>query len=237
MNLVNLVSINISSTEDFKYNLDKLLELIDESPINSIITAPELVITGFYYKDMVKASDFANVIIEKLKIHSFAKTVILTIMIARNENKDFFNTLYIFHNGNIVKTRDKYKLFKYEKRYFKTSIEDFSLTKIDNLYIADLICFELRFVEYWIKIRNADIIVIPSFWGKARYLQFLALCKALAIVNQCFVLASNSANEIKAGNISYPDGKMYNDLNKEILIQKVDLSLSEQVKDFLATGL
>ncbi len=39
---------------------------------------------------------------------------------------------------------------------------------IDGIKVASLICFEVRFPEYWLKTRGADLIINPSMWGGAK---------------------------------------------------------------------
>lgn len=64
-----------------------------------------------------------------------------------------------------------------------------------GIKIAILICFELRFKQLWQKLEGADIIAVPSWWGKLRSENFKTLTEALAIMNQCYVIASDSSNK------------------------------------------
>ena len=95
-------------------------------------------------------------------------------------------------------SQSKYNLFTLgkERQFFtpaKTqAINTFS---VDGVKIAILICFELRFTVYWEAIRGVDIVLIPARWGKLRHEHFKTLTKALAITNQCYVMACDGAND------------------------------------------
>jgi predicted amidohydrolase len=41
-----------------------------------------------------------------------------------------------------------------------------------------VICFELRFIDFWKKMQGADLILIPSMWGKPRKQNFETLTRA-----------------------------------------------------------
>jgi len=100
--------------------------------------------------------------------------------------------------NKIIHTQSKAELFVLndERKYFLAGDEkDIKIIEIDGLKIASLICFELRFIRLWEKLKGADIIFIPAMWGILRKEHLETLSKALAIANQCFVIVSNSAND------------------------------------------
>ena len=69
-------------------------------------------------------------------------------------------------------------------------------------------------------------------WGKPRREHFETLTKALAISNQCFVIASNSANSDmgRGGGVITPFGKVYKSYKKELLKAKVDFREIKKMK-------
>ncbi|MEA1982966.1 MAG: carbon-nitrogen hydrolase family protein, partial [Campylobacterota bacterium] len=82
-----------------------------------------------------------------------------------------------------------------------------------------LICFELRFKELWKMAEGADIIAVPSWWGVLRTEHFKALTQTLAIMNQCYVVASDSLNEecSKMSGIIKPNGEVLRNGNSACL--------------------
>jgi predicted amidohydrolase len=102
-----------------------------------------------------------------------------------------------------------------------------------------MICFELRFIELWKKLQGADIICIPSMWGEPRKEHFETLTKALAITNQCYVIASNSSNVDMASSsgIINPFGKYIRDDSANILIDTYDQNEIKKMRRYMNIGL
>lgn len=143
---MNLISLQIKTSNDFEKNLENLKNLIMSCKDNSIILAPELAIIGFAYDRMDEAAAFSEKIIEELKKLSENKAIALTTII--KENNKFYNRLFIFYKNKILHTQDKIKLFPLgeEDKYFTASKENsIKIIDINGLKIATLICFELRF--------------------------------------------------------------------------------------------
>ena len=237
---MKLIALQIKTTSDFQNNLNYLKTLINSCEENSLILAPELALSGFAYDNMEEASQFSIKAIEEIKELSINKTIALTF-ITKNEDK-FFNTLYIFHNQNVIHTQSKVQLFPLgnELEYFSAgNEEDIRIIEIDGLKIATLICFELRFPKLWEKIKGADIILNPAMWGIKRKDHYETISKSLALVNQCFVIACNSAddNMAKGSAIINPFGIVKKDDNLEIIEEKLDLDEIKKVRTYINIGL
>lgn len=237
---MNLIALQVKTTEDFSKNLEHLKELIIKCPKNSIILAPEIALSGFCYDRMQEASDFSIIAIKQLQELAINKTIALTLITKKDEQ--FFNTLYIFDKQKIIHTQSKIKLFPLgnELEHFAAGDkEDIKIIEINGLKIATLICFELRFPELWQKVAGADIILNPAMWGLKRKDHYETISKSLALVNQCFVIASNSAdsNMAKGSAIISPFGNVFKDDEKEIIVQKVDLDEISKVRKYINIGL
>jgi len=237
---INLVSLQFKTTEDFNQNLQHLINLIEQIPKNSFIVAPELCLYGFAYDRFEEAIDTTIEAIDILKRLSINQTISLTLLTKKENN--YFNTLHIFHKGKIIYTQSKIKLFELgnEQKYFKSDkLENIRIIDIDGLKIGFMICFEIRFIEFWEKLKGSDIIVIPAMWGKPRKSQFENITKTIAIINQCFIVASNSSNEDMASSsaIVSPFGDVYIDDTKEILSIEVNLSEIKKMRRYLKIGL
>ena len=237
---MKLIALQIKTTSNFQDNLEYLKKLINSCEENSLILAPELALSGFAYDNMEEASQFSIKAIEEIKKLSINKTIALTF-ITKDENK-FFNTLYIFHNQNIIHTQSKVQLFPLgnELEYFSAgNEEDIKIIEINGLKIATLICFELRFPKLWEKIKGADIILNPAMWGIKRKDHYETISKSLALINQCFVIACNSAddNMAKGSAIINPFGIVKKDDNLEIIEEKFDLDEIKKVRMYINIGL
>ncbi len=237
---MKLIALQIKTTQDFQENLNNLKNLINSCEADSLVVAPELALSGFSYDRMEEASIFSQKAIEELKQLSDNKIIALTF-ITKKDGK-FYNTLYIFHNFNIIHTQSKVKLFPLgdELEYFEAgNINDIKIIEINGLKIATLICFELRFPELWQKIKGADIILNPAMWGIKRKDHYESISKALALVNQSFVIACNSANDnmAKGSAIINPFGIVKKDDSFEIIEDFFDKNEIKKVRTYINIGL
>jgi len=215
-----LNSLLFDTVSDYSTNLDTLLKLIGKIPEKSLIVAPEVCLTGFAYDNYEEALDFANVAITEIKKASKDKIIILT-MLERRDGK-VFNFVKVFFNGEVVYERAKARLFRFgdEHKYMSEGIDEaIKVIEVDGIKIAILICFELRFKEFWQKLEGADVIAVPSWWGGLRTEHFTSLTRALAIINQCYVVASDSLNDkcTKMSAIISPMGDVQRNGNKPCL--------------------
>ncbi len=237
---MKLVALQIKTSKNFQENLNDLKSLINSCESDSLIVAPELALSGFSYDRMEEASIFSQKAIEEIKVLSENKIIALTFITKKDEN--FYNTLYMFHNFNIIHTQSKVKLFPLgnELEYFSAGNEkDIKIIEINGLKIATLICFELRFPELWQKIKGADIILNPAMWGIKRKDHYESISKALALVNQCFVIACNSAddNMAKGSAIINPFGIVKKDDSIEIIEDFFDKNEIKKVRTYINIGL
>jgi len=76
-------------------------------------------------------------------------------------------------------------------------------------------------------------------WGKLRKENFETLTKAIAVTNQCFVLASDSSNDNMASSsaIITPFGKVNLDDSKEMITQPFDKKEIKKMRTYLNIGL
>lgn len=240
MTFKTFCSFQFESTNNFKENLHRLKKLLLNTPEESISVAPEVCFTNFAYDRFEEAAKFSkdvlNEILPLTKNRLFAFTIIEKI------GKKFYNVAKVFYNQKIIYSQPKVKLFKFggETKYFEPgNLKDIKLFEIDGLKIGLLICFELRFIEVWQKLRGADIILIPAMWGKLRKSHFEKLTDALALMNQCFVIASDSSNKdmAKSSAIVDPFGNAYRDDRKKLLLKECNLNKIKKMRKYMDIGL
>lgn len=196
MNTWTLCSLLFETSTHYETNLKTLVEGIESTPKQSLIVAAEVCITGFDYGNIESAYTFSSKALKAVQKVSAEKIIIFTL-IEKKEGK-IYNMLKVIHNGVLVHERAKSKLFHLggEENYFaQGKASEIEILEIEGMRIAILICFELRFKELWKKCEGADIIALPSWWGALRKEHFLSLTKTLAIMNQCYVVASDAKNE------------------------------------------
>ncbi|RDU59525.1 carbon-nitrogen hydrolase family protein [Helicobacter marmotae] len=237
-----LYSMQIKSGQDFTENLKQVEDFVAQCGKDAIICTPEVVLSGFAYQRMNEASEFSKSATEALLVCSAKyKNTIVTTMI-EEKNKKFYNNLKVFSKGEMVHKQSKNKLFLLGDEHLHFSAgerEEISIFEIDGIKCAALICFELRFVELWEQIKGADIIFVSAQWGKARKNHFEILSAALAVANQAFVVASNSANDIMARGsaIITPYGIVYKNDKKHFVACEVDISETSRMRKYINTNI
>jgi len=237
---MNLISLQLKTSSSFEKNFHKLEAKILKTPKNSFILAPELYLTGYSYDRLEDATTFTQKSIKILKKLSNNKIIAIT-MTTKKDNK-YFNTLHIFHQGKIVHQQSKAILFVLddERKYFTAgNRDDIKIIEIEGIKIAALICFELRFVDLWKQVQGANIILVPAMWGRLRKEHYESLTKALAIANQCYVIASDSANKNMAQSsaIISPLGEVTMDDTKKVISSIYNKKEIKKMRRYINIGI
>jgi len=240
MNRYTLCSLLFETTSDYEHNLETLALHVNKLPKNSLVVAGEVCLTGFDYDNFDKVVEFAPCATQRIQELSQDKIIILTLI--EEISGEIFNMVKLFHNGELLYQRAKSKLFRFggEHNYFSEGLsKDVSIVTVDGLKIGLLICFELRFKELWQRLEGADVIAVPSWWGVVRSQHFKSLTNALAILNQCYVVASDSLNEecTKLSGIITPQGIDTRNGNTPCLKQEYDKKEITLMRRYMNVGI
>jgi omega-amidase len=231
MSSYKFCSLSFETTANYNTNLETLLTLIKQTSDYSLIVAPEVCLTGFDYDNFEDACEFAAFASQEIQKVSQHKIIVFTMIEKRGDK--VYNFVKLFYNGEVLHERAKAKLFRFggEEKFFSEADEDeVQIVEVDGIKIGILICFELRFKALWQKLEGSDVIVVPSWWGALRALHFKTLTNAIAIMNQCYVIASDSKNAECTGlsGIITPQGIEERNGNKpclELEYNKKEISL------------
>jgi len=200
---LEVAALQLSTSPRYQENLDQLLSYLYTYQDKHLIVVPEVYLTGFDYAHMATAAKFSAKALKILKKEVDEQIVVLTLIL--EEGDSFVNQAVVIHKHKVLYRQNKVKLFKLgdEDLYFqagkKKKIQCF---EIEGVKYAILICFELRFKELWKQIEGADVVLIPSRWGKIRKNHLEILVRALAVMNQCYVVLANSADTDMASSSS-----------------------------------
>jgi len=194
-------------------------------------------LTGFDYDNFDEVILFAEKATQEIKKLSLNKIIVITMIEKRDG--EIFNFVKVFYNGAVIFERAKARLFRFgdEHKYMSEgSDESFKIVEIEGIKIAVLICFELRFKELWNLSEGADVIAVPSYWGALRTEHFKSLTQTLAIINQCYVVASDSMNDdcSKMSGIITPQGVVERNFKKVVLelpYSKKEITLMRRYMD------
>ncbi len=227
--------LQLKTESDYNKNLDKLIKYIEQNRGSDLIVAPEVLLTGFDYDNFDDVVEFYDVAIERLLEVVGDEIFIFTAI--KRDGRDVVNQAIVIHNHKIVYTQNKYKLFRDEKRYFKAGREeDFLHFSINGVKFGLIICFELRFKELWKRLEGVDIVVAPSMWGRPRKVHLEVLAQALAIMNQSFVVVSNSSNpEMAKGSlIASPWGNLTKNDRLTQIVESIDLKEVTKIRRLIS---
>ena len=191
-----IVSLCFRTDPDFMRNLDRLRDLILRTPEDAIVVAPEVALSGFAYERFDEAAAFTETALKTL-LDTIGRLLLIFTAITRTE-EGMHNIAYALHDGSILHRQSKTRLFALggETEHFQAGKEEAIVPfEFEGIKIGILICFELRFKSLWQQLEGCDIIAITAQWGKLRSDHFVTLTEALALLNQCYVIASDADNE------------------------------------------
>ncbi len=236
----SVVSLCFETHRDFSRNLERLIELLSKTPEDAIVVAPEVCLSGFAYDRFEEAAAFTPVALESLVKHIGGRLLIFTAI--TKKERGIFNTAYALSQEGILHRQSKAKLFALgaEHEHFAPGEEgDIIAFTFEGITIGILICFELRFKALWQKLEGCDLIAISAQWGKLRSEHFVTLTNALAVMNQCYVVASDAANEDTSGmsGIITPFGGELRNNGAELLVSHFESRTVASMRRYLNVGI
>ncbi len=233
---MNVAALQLPSEKRYQTNLDKLLAYIHQHKDKEIIVAPEVFLTAYDYAHLATAAKFSAMALKPLKKEIDSQILVLTLLI--QEDEVFYNQAVVIHQHKVVHRQEKVKLFKMgdEDLYLtsgkKKRIKPF---EIDGVKYALLICFELRFKDLWKQIEGVDVVLVPARWGLPRKRHLEILSQALAVMNQCYVIVSNSSDSDMASSsaIISPNGDVIMDDTLEAIEGIIDFREIKKMRRYI----
>ena len=233
---MDVAVLQLSSAKRYQENLDKLLEYVREHQDKKLIVAPEVYLTAYDYEHLTTAAKFSAKALKILKQEINKQIVVITLIL--EEGDGFVNQAVVIHKHKIVYRQNKVKLFKLgdEDLYFhagkKKKIMSF---EIDGIKYAILICFELRFKDLWKQVEGVDVVIVPARWGLLRKKHLEILSAALAVMNQCYVMVSNSSDADMASSsaIISPYGNIVMDDTQSAIEGVIDFREIKKIRRYI----
>jgi predicted amidohydrolase len=233
---MEVAALQLPSNKRYQENLDTLLFYLKEHQDKHIVLAPEVFLTSYDYEHMATAAKFSANALKTLKREVGEQIVVVTLIL--EEGDAFVNQAVVIHRHKIIHKQEKVKLFKlgdedlYLKAGRKKQIKPF---EIDGVKYAILICFELRFKDLWKQIEGVDVVLIPARWGKVRKRHLEVLSQALAVMNQCYVVVSNSSevDMARSSSIISPTGKTIMDDTAEVIEGSIDFREIKKMRRYI----
>ena len=257
---MKVACIQSSAGENYNKNFKQIVKLINQSIKNKadLIITPETtsLITSdkkILYKNTFKMN--ADPLIKKIKeiAKQNKKWILIGSLPIKDKTKYRNRSVMINPNGKIVAYYDKIKMFDVklpnreqhnESKTFKPGNKLVSV-KLPWGRLGLTICFDLRFPEIYRNLskKNLNFITVPSAFTKITGKKhWLALLKARAIENFCYIFAPNQVgrNTKKRETFGHsaiisPDGKILK-LKKNgvgIIYCNIDPSLSLKLRKII----
>jgi len=233
---LEVITLQLPSHQRYQENLDALLLHLAEHHDKHIVVAPEVFLTAYDYAHMNTAAKFSAMALKTLKKVVNEQIVVVTLIL--QDGEEFVNQAVVIHQHKVIHRQNKVKLFRLgdEDLYLKAGkpkkIKPF---EINGVKYALLICFELRFKELWKQIEGADVVFVPARWGKPRRQHLEILSRALAVMNQCYVVVSNSSDPDMAGAsaIISPNGDAIMDDSAEVIEGSIDFREIKKIRRYI----
>jgi len=233
---MEVATLQLPSHKRYQENLDTLIFYLKSHQDKHIVLAPEVFLTSYDYEHMATAAKFSANALKTLKKEVGEQILIVTLIL--EEGDAFINQAVVIHRHKIIHRQEKVKLFKlgdedlYLKAGRKKKIKPF---EIDGVSYAILICFELRFKDLWKQVEGVDVVLIPARWGIVRKNHLEVLSQALAVMNQCYVVVSNSsdADMAKSSSIISPTGKTILDDSAEVIEGSIDFREIKKMRRYI----
>jgi len=224
-------------------NMKKIEKLIEEASKENIdlVLFPEMSLTGF-------TMNIDKLLQSESEIINWAKKVAIKNNInlgfgfaAPIDNKGVNRYAIISKDGDKLANYTKMHPFSYAKEdinYYKGI--DIVSCKINEFDVAPFICYDLRFPEiFQIASKESQLIIVAANWPKSRENHWIALLRARAIENQCYIVGINRVGE--GDGIEYnggslfidPNGDMLNDItsNEELIIRDIDINEVKKIRE------
>lgn len=230
--------------EDYAANIKKIKNFVKEAVSNKaeLILFPEMCLSGFT-NNIDALIDEEDELIKLLKGIALLNKINIGVGygIKGHHHKGENRYIIISKNGDVLCKYTKIHPFTMsgEDEFFNAGTE-INMCSIGEFNITPFICYDLRFPEiFQIASKKSNIITVAASWPKARENHWLALLKARAIENQCFVLGINRTGE--GDNLIYnggsvfvaPDGEFLNVPSNEemLIIHDIKMSSIEKIKE------
>ena len=170
--------------ENIPYAKQKVEQMVKDASIHhgDLIIFPEMTLTGFTM----------NQIVDDTIIPYFDHLANLYhISIAYGYIEEGYYNACNITNGKTLCHYQKIHPFLKESNYYQKG-NTIGRTKIKDFTLSPTICYDLRFpILYYKAAKKADIIIVIASWPDLRDEHWLALLKARAIENQCYIIGVN----------------------------------------------
>jgi len=221
---------------NFKY----LYEVFEKNLHVDIIVCPEVFLSGFDFKNLESVVKENEIYLQKIRaLCKSSRTAFLASFLWKDKNRFYNRAFFVDELGDFLGIYDKQRLipaFK-EEKYLSAGITSGIFT-FKGMRIGLAVCYDLRFPELFRKYaaKEADLIFVVAQWPLERIEHMIALAKARAIENQCYVIVANAVgqcgNHVMGGHSLAigPKGDIFLDLGASKKGAEIQVHLADVLK-------
>ncbi len=176
------------------YNIERIESLLNSLGSFDLIVMPELVYTGYIFRDRREAIRIAERYGGKIISHieKISDKYSSAVVAGAPELDDgrIYNSAYIAYKGVVLDTYRKLHLFYREKEWFDPGDKPLKVYDLNGFRLGVMICFDWRFPEVAriLSLKGADVIAHPS---NLVYDYAYTVALARAVENNVYVITSN----------------------------------------------
>jgi omega-amidase len=213
--------------KDTKANLSFIKEYMDniEGSID-LLVLPEMFNTAYVMSPAEVAETLDGYTVSAMT--SIASNYNMAILgsIPRKNGDQYYNTCITVNKEGVYHTYDKQHLFALagENLRYTSGAEPSKPMEIAGIYIAPLICYDLRFPYASWKIGGAQmphVIIYSANWPQPRIHHWEALLMARAVENQCYVIGANRVG-YDQNDLTYPGKSMAVKYDGTVMVEMND---------------
>lgn len=165
---------------------------MDARPGSDLYVLPEMFSTGFCTEPEGLAEPADSDTLGWMRAYAREHDCAVAGSVAVCDGGRYYNRFYFVKPDGTVRAYDKKHLFTYggEDRRFTAGTERV-VVEFRGVRILLQVCYDLRFPVWARNRKDYDLILYVASWPASRVGAWLALLKARAIENQCYVAAVN----------------------------------------------
>lgn len=210
-----------------RVHFDAILGTLSDT---QLVILPEMFSTGFSMNSGALAEPMTGPTVEFLKQQARHLDACICGSLIAREGDAYFNRFLLVEPGGKIHPYDKRHLFRMSAEHEHYSAGNRrSLIRLGKFSLFPQVCYDLRFPVFSRNNLDYDLLVYVANWPAARREHWLALLRARAIENQCYVIGVNRIGSDGNG-VAYSGDSLVFDWNGEVLLNLGDRDTTGQIQ-------
>lgn len=202
--------------EEPEANRQHLAKLLVKAQSADLILLPEMFATGFSMQAEALAEEALGPSLNWMQEQAALYHCALSGSVMVTENEMFFNRLYFVYPNGDYRQYDKRHLFTLagEQKVYTAGHQKL-IVEYKGWRINPQICYDLRFPVWCRNAEDFDLQFFVANWPERRSEAWIALLKARAIENQCYLAGLNRLGDDGNGIYHSGDSAVYDPMGNK----------------------